>query len=528
MKSRTLCCLAFAALLLPAAARPADEPVDLQMVTRIRDEGLHRSQVMDLAGHLMEVIGPRLTGSPQIKEAYDWTRSKLAEWGLANAHLEPWSFGRGWSYSRVSVHMVAPHEEPLFSLPKGWSPGTPGPVRAPVVRADIESDKDFDAWRGKLKGKIVLRDKVRDLSERGPDDPRRYDRAALDELNTYEVPNEVEETRAERLKRRLERDKTQRVINEFLAAEGAVASIEVSNRGWGIIRVGRSGSWHPGESSGVPTLMMAAEPYNHMVRLVDQGQPVELEIDLQARFHDDDLNAYNVIAEIPGTDKNGEVVMAGAHLDSWHAATGATDDGAGCVVVMEAMRILQTLGVKPRRTIRAALWSGEEQGLLGSGHYVYQHFAFRPEPADPAVRQGSPSSWPGALKLKPEHARLSAYFNLDNGSGKIRGLYADENAAVVPIFAAWLAPFRDLGADTVTLRKTGQTDHVSFEGVGLPGFQFIQDELDYSARTHHSSMDTYDHLEAQDLMQASVILAAVLYDAAMRPEMMPRKAPPRD
>jgi hypothetical protein len=529
MTSRPIACLLFAALLLPSPARPDEpEPVDLQMVTRIRDEGFHRSQVMETVTHLTEVIGPRLTGSPQMKEANDWTRKKLAEWGLTDAHLEPWSFGRGWSYSRVAVHMVKPHQEVLFALPKGWTPGTHGAVRAPVVRVDIESEKDVETYRGKLAGKIVLRDAVRDLAQRIPDDPRRYDDKSLDELIEFELPNEIEQSRADRMKRRLDRDKTQRLINEFLVAEGVVASFEVSNRSWGVIRVGRSASWHADESPGVPTLMMAAEAYNHMVRLVDRGEAVELEVELQARFHDDDPMAYNTVAEIAGTDRKGEVVMAGAHLDSWHAAGGATDDAAGCAVVMEAVRILQTLGVKPRRTIRVGLWSGEEEGLLGSSAYVYQHLATRPVPEDPAAKRASTSLWTGSLTLKPGHAKLSAYFNLDNGAGKIRGVYTEENAAVAPIFAAWLAPLRDLGAGTVTLRETGQTDHVAFTGVGIPGFQFIQDELDYSARTHHSNMDTFDHLEPQDLMQASVVLASFLYHAAMRPEPLPRAPMPRE
>ncbi|HYG62556.1 MAG TPA: M20/M25/M40 family metallo-hydrolase, partial [Thermoanaerobaculia bacterium] len=304
--------------------------------------------------------------------------------------------------------------------------------------------------------------------------------------------------------------------------EGVVASIEVSNRNWGVVRVGRSSTWHADDSPGVPTLMMAAEPYNHVVRLAERGEGVELEVDLQARFLDGDPMAHNTLAELPGTDKKGEIVMAGAHLDSWHGATGATDNAAGVAVAMEAVRILKALGVKPRRTIRVALWAGEEQGLLGSSHYVQEHVAARATPDDPAQKKVSPSLWKGPLTLKPEHAKLSAYFNLDNGGGKLRGIFAEENAAAAPIFAAWLAPLHDLGADTVTLRKTGQTDHVPFAGAGVPGFQFIQDELDYSARTHHSNMDTVDHLEKRDLMQASVVLATFLYHAATRPEMLPR------
>jgi carboxypeptidase Q len=293
------------------------------------------------------------------------------------------------------------------------------------------------------------------------------------------------------------------------------------------VGVSGGGSWEPGKEGAVPALVMTAEHYNELVRLLDHDQSVELEINVAARFHDEDPKAYNTVAEIPGTDKRDEVVIAGAHLDSWHAGTGATDNAAGSAVVMEAARILKALGVKPRRTIRFALWSGEEQGYFGSNAYVRQHFATRPEnPADKDVPQGfREDTWP--LQLKPEHAKVSAYFNLDNGSGKIRGVYTQENSAVQPIFAAWLAPFADLGADTVSLRNTGSTDHVQFDGVGIPGFEFIQDPLDYFSHTHHTDLDTYDHVQAQDLMQASVIMAAFLYDAAMRPEMLPRKPLPQ-
>jgi carboxypeptidase Q len=290
------------------------------------------------------------------------------------------------------------------------------------------------------------------------------------------------------------------------------------------------GSWIAGETVGVPALVMAAEHYNGLLRLLDHDQPVELEVNVAASFLDGDNQAYDTLAEIPGTDKRDEIVMAGAHLDSWHAGTGATDNGAGSAVVMEAARILKALGVKPRRTIRFALWTGEEQGLYGSAAYVKQHFASRPENRDPEQKdlpeRYREETWP--LQLKPEHAKIAAYFNLDNGTGKVRGIYTEENAAVRPIFQAWLAPFSDLGAGTVTLRTTGGTDHVQFDRVGLPGFQFIQDEMDYETRTHHTDLDTYDHLQPQDLQQASVLMAAFLYNAAMRPEPLPRKPLPQE
>ncbi|HVR95182.1 MAG TPA: M20/M25/M40 family metallo-hydrolase [Thermoanaerobaculia bacterium] len=516
---------AFAAVLLLAPlCLHAEEPVDLSMVTRIRDEGLRRSQVVETAAYLSDVIGPRLTGSPQMKEANEWTRKRLEEWGLANAHLEGWEFGRGWSYDRVAVHMVKPQKTPLFSLPKAWTPGTKGPVRGLAVRAEIEEEKDFEAWRGKLAGKIVLRDFERDLSGVAEPEPRRFSAAALTELRGIEISTEPEE---DELAVALRRYRRHRAVNEFLAAEGALASLEVSNRSWGVIRVGRGGSRFADETPGVPTLMMAAEPYNRLVRLLDRGVEVELEIDLQAAFHDNDSKSYNTLAEIPGTDKKDEVVLVGAHLDSWHGATGATDNAAGCAVVMEAVRILKALGVAPRRTIRVALWSGEEQGLLGANAYVTEHLATRPVPQDATEKKVDPFLWKGPLTRKPGYDKLTAYFNLDGGAGRIRGIFAEGNAAVAPIFEAWLAPFHDLGADTVTLRPTYNTDHEVFDRIGLPGFQFIQDELDYGPRTHHSSQDTFDHLDKQDLMQASVVMASFLYHAAMRPEPLPRK-PLRD
>ena len=521
--------LALSALvsLAPLSSLQAQGSVDLEMVTRIRDEGLHRSQVMETITHLTDGIGPRLTGSPQLKEANEWTRKKLEEWGLVNAHLEAYPFGRGWSFSKSAVRMVAPREVPLTAFPEAWTPGTDGPVRGEVMRVDIESEKDFEQYKGKLAGKILFLDAIEEREESDGPDFRRYSREELDDIAAFEI----EEERGGGWRQRgLKRYNLRRAVAEFLTAEKALATVEASERGNGIIRVTAGGTWEPGENPGVPSLVMSREHYNKIVRMLDAGRPVELEIDVAARFHDEDTRAYNTIAEIPGTDKKGEIVMAGAHLDSWHTATGATDNAAGVAVVMEAVRILKVLGVKPRRTIRVALWSGEEQGLGGSLAYMKEHFATRPEPTDPEQKKlperYREDTWP--LTLKPEHARLSAYFNLDNGTGKIRGIYTEENAAVKPIFEAWLAPFTDLGADTVTLRRTGGTDHVPFDRIGLPGFQFIQDRMDYSTRTHHTHLDDLDHIRADDLKQASVIMASFLYHAAMRPEMLPRKPLPQE
>jgi hypothetical protein len=505
----------------------AQESVDLDVVTRIRDEGLNRSQVMETARVLTDEIGPRLTNSPAMRRAEEWTRAKLAEWGLMNAHLEPFEFGRGWSFSRVDVRMVKPVEAVLYALPKAWTPATAGVVRGAVMRASVESEDDLDKLHGKIAGKIVFLDKPRELKP--PEGPQfaRYSEQELEALEQYPIMAARRPEFRERFQRQARlADK----LKTFLKAEGALASVEISARDGGIITVAGIRSYKPGEDPGVPGLVMIAEHYDRICRLIEHDATVELELAVDARFYENDTRANNVIAEIPGGDRKDEVVMAGAHLDSWHAGTGATDNGAGSVVVMEAARILKAIGVKPRRTVRVGLWSSEEQGLNGSRAYVAEHFGARAEPTDP--EQKALPEWArrqrGPLQLKPEHAKLSAYYNIDNGAGRIRGIYAQENAAVRPIFDAWLKPFADLGAGAVTLRDTRGTDHLSFDAVGLPGFQFVQDELDYESRTHHSQMDVYDRLQAADLMQASVVLASVLYDTAMRDGLMPRKPLPRE
>ncbi|HEY8020266.1 MAG TPA: M20/M25/M40 family metallo-hydrolase [Thermoanaerobaculia bacterium] len=514
-----------AASVSSSTAAPApDERVDLDMMTRIRAEGLQHSQVMDTLLHLTDVIGPRLTGSPAAREANEWTRQQLAKTGLVNAHLEAFPFGRGWSFRHAYVRLVAPREQPVFAIPEAWTPGTKGPVRGPVMRVKIESEKDFDQYKGKLAGKILLLDDPFEVKEPEGSDFKRYTPTELGELAKYEAPPDRGDFRSRAIKRRA----LAKAQADFLVAEKALATISVSPRESGVVRVTSHALWERGAALGVPSLVMASEPYDTILRLVADDRPVELEIDVDAQFYDDAETAYDTVAEIPGGDKRGELVMAGAHLDSWHAGTGATDNAAGCAVVMEAVRILKAVGAKPRRTVRVALWTGEEQGLLGSRYYVKDHFAARPEPTDPA-QKALPEflrddTWP--LELKPEHRTVAAYFNVDNGSGKIRGIYTQENAAVRPIFEAWLEPLRDLGADTVTLRDTGGTDHQSFDRVGLPGFQFIQDELDYENRTHHTNLDVFDRARAKDLEQAAVVLAAFIYDAAMRPDPLPRKPLP--
>jgi carboxypeptidase Q len=506
----------------------AQEPVDLDMVSRIRQEAFHRSQVMATFSHLTENIGPRLTNSPQMAQANAWTREKFNDWGLANVHDEAFDdFGRGWEFSDASVEMLSPRTLPLHALPKAWTPGTKGPVEGEVMAVTIKKPADLEKYKGKLAGKILLLNEAREYKRGVEADSHRHDEAGLAELQAFAVPKDADKDRAKRIKTYTERQELTRATNEFFVAEGVLATLSISGWDNGIIRVGGGGSRKAGESVGVPELAMAAEHYNQLARAVERKQAVKLRVNVKARFTDEaNQPGYNTVAEIPGSgSKAGEIVMLGAHMDSWHTGTGAADNAAGVAVMMEAMRILKAVGAKPKRTIRVALWSGEEQGLIGSQAYVAKHFAAYPEPTDPA-QKALPASLresTGALQKKRDYDRFSAYFNMDNGSGRFRGIYAQENLAVMPIFKAWLEPFHDVGATTVVTRNTGSTDHVSFDRVGLPGFQFIQDRLDYFSNVHHSNLDTWDHAEPEDLKQAAAIVASFVYHAAMREEKLPRK-----
>ncbi len=516
--------LAFLALLLVSFSA-AQEKVDLEMMSRIRYEGFRNSKIMETASGLMDGIGPRLTGSPNLKRANEWTRDQLTSFGLANAHLEAWGpFGRGWANQFVSVRMISPDTAPFIAYAKAWTPGTTGPIKAKCIRVKITDKKDFDQYRGKLAGMIALFGP--DSEVKVVDKPmfERLDDKQLAEIAQYQLPNEKS---AFRYSEYLKRMAFQREVAKFLADEKVLATVDhgYGNFGGGTVFVQSGGSWKTGETVQVPGITVDLEQWDQVARLLEQKKDVELEVNVTNTFYDDDAMQYNTVAEIPGTDKKDEVVMLGAHLDSWHAGTGATDNGAGTVVMMEAVRILKALDVKPRRTIRIALWTGEEQGLLGSQNYVQQHFGTRPAMDDPNMK-GMPTLLrreAGAVTVKPEQAKIAAYFNVDNGSGKIRGVYLQENAAVGPMFDAWMQPFHDLGMSTLTMRNTGGTDHLSFDAVGIPGFQFIQDPLDYETRTHHSNMDVYDRLQPDDLKQAAVIVAGFVYDAAMRDQMLPRK-----
>jgi carboxypeptidase Q len=503
----------------------SQEKVDLETVSRIRYEGLHNSKVMEFATGLMDSIGERLTGSPNMKRANEWTRDQLTAMGLTNSHLEPWGpFGRGWANQYVNARMTSPDIVPLIVYSKAWTPGTNGVVTGKCIRANIEKKEDFDKYKGKLTGMIVIFGADAEVK---PITEAPFKRLSDDELaktGEYEIPGERPPFRMAEIAKRRQFTKD---LNQFFADEKVLGVIDHSRgtAGGGTVFVQSGGSYKTGETTTIPQLTMASEHWTRIARLLQQKKEVTLELNVNNTFYDDDPMQYDTIAEIPGTDKKDEVVMLGAHLDSWHAGTGATDNGAGTIVMMEAVRILKALDIKPRRTIRIGLWSGEEEGLLGSQGYVERYFGSRPPMDDPSMK-GMPTLLrreAGPVTVKPEQAKVSAYFNVDNGSGKIRGIYLQENAAVEPIFESWMRPFKDLGMTTVSMRNTGGTDHLSFDAVGIPGFQFIQDPIEYETRTHHSNMDVYDRLQPDDLKQISVIVASFVYDAAMRDQILPRK-----
>ena len=517
--------------------QPAKENIDYTMYQRIRDEGIGHSHVMEYASGLMDGIGPRLTGSPNLKKANEWTRDQLTAMGCVNAHLEDWGeFGMGWQQLNTWVRMASPDTAVFIAQAAPWSPATNGAVSGPALWIDVKKDEDLDKYKGQLSGKIVLYGDMREVKPVEKPLFERMDDKELAKIAEYPMKPEHEFVIQDFIKRRQLMEKTA----NFLAAEHALAVVLPSRDGkngggsGGTIFDDGSFSWFSYQrehASPLPVVVMAIENYGRLYRLLKANVPVNVEMNVDTKFFGDHEHGFDTIAEIAGTDPKlkDEVVMVGGHLDSWASGTGATDNGAGTVVALEVMRILNALQVKPRRTIRIGLWTGEEEGEFGSQNYVKQHFGF--VPLSTAPDQLKMPEWlrkpAGPLQLKPEQEKISGYFNLDNGTGKILGIHLQENAAVAPIFDQWMEPLKDLGVTTIAMRNTGGTDHESFDAVGIPGFQFIQDPLDYGARTHHSNMDVYERLQPADLAQAATVEAIFVYNTAMREQMLPRKPLPR-
>lgn len=516
-------------------------------IDKIKDEGMNRSQVMQTLSYLTDVIGGRLTNSPNMKRANEWTRDTMAKWGMQNAKLEPWGpFGRGWSLKSFQAQVVEPQNFAVIAYPKAWSPSTKGTVTAEVVYFNPKDEAGLEKYKGKLNGKVVLISEPREVkaaftgmgTRRTDEELQKMADAAPAAAPQAAGPN----PNAGAAQRAVATFNTKRW--NFLLNEGAAVVVDSSSKGSGgtLFVGGATVVQHipaegavPGsnpnlraydkaaEARIIPQMTMTIEDYNRLVRMISLGVTPKMTVEIKAQYHDEDLMGYNTVAEIPGTDPalKDEIVMMGGHLDSWHAAGGATDNAAGSAVAMEAARILIASGLKPRRTIRVGLWSGEEQGLNGSREYVKQQFG--------EMRGAGQFGGGGTTAGRPElikglnYDKLSGYYNLDNGTGRIRGVYLQGNSAVKPIFEAWLMPFHDLGAKTLTISNTGGTDHLSFDRIGLPGFQFIQDEIEYSTRTHHSNQDNYDRIQADDMKQAATIMAAFVYQTAMMDEKIPKK-----
>lgn len=505
---------------------------DADMANKIRAEGFYNSEVMHTLEQLTDTVGPRLSGSPQMKQANEWTLEKLKGWGLTNAHLEPFEFGRGWSHEHASIHLVAPRNVTLHGIPVAWTPGTKGKITGDAVVFSASSIKDLANYKGKLSGKILLMGDGKTIGEPKNSVFKRHSSSDLSKIKQFNVGAKASHgswMTDDRKDSAIQRHEFRKALNAFLKKEKVAGVVYRSWRQGGLIGIfGRD--HRVGKTFPVPAMVIEAEHYNLMTRMIDNGKQPKIALDVKAQFHDDDYNAYNTIAEIKGTDEDPEIVMLGGHLDSWHASDGAVDNGAGVAVVMEAVRILKKLDVKPKRTIRIALWSGEEQGLFGSRAHIEKHFATRPKPESKLERE-LPSymqkqGWP--IQPKADYDKFSVYFNMDNGSGKFRGIYTEGNVAAKSVFGPWFGPYSDLSTGTITNKSTSGTDHESFDDVGLPGFQFIQDPLDYSSRLHHTHIDSLDHVVEDDLKQASVLMAAFVYKAAMADERMPRKPMPTE
>lgn len=490
------------------------QEIDQTAIAKIRKEGLENSKVSEIAHQLTDVSGPRLTNSPGFQRAAEWSVSEMKKWGLKNSRIEEWGeFGKGWQVEKSYLAMTKPYYMPFIAIPKAWTSGTSGPVKGEVVVIDIQNEEDLKKYTtGNLNGKIVLVKGVSDTAPTFKADATRYTEEDLEKMTNSQPmgqgnfnPEQMEKMRATRsFRTKVDSTlKTQKIKLELAGRNGKHGTFFTSN-----------GASYKGDSPlAGPAFEMAPEHAGLITRLIESGIPVTLEAESATSFYDKKLTTGNVIAEIPGSDPKlkDEIVMLGGHLDSWHSGTGATDNAAGCTVMMEAVRILQASGLKPKRTIRIALWSGEEQGLHGSRNYVKNTF-------------GDPQT----MKLLPAHEKLSAYYNIDNGTGKIRGIYLQGNEGPRASFEKWLTPFADIiDHPTVTSRNTGGTDHQSFDALGLPGFQFIQDGIEYNTRTHHTNMDTYERLEMDDLKQMAVVVAAFVYNTAQMDQKIPRKELPK-
>jgi hypothetical protein len=493
----------------------AQDKADMSAVNKIREEGLNKSKVMYFAHHLTDVSGPRLTASPGFMRAANWAKDELTKMGLVNAQLEPWGdFGKGWEQEKCYLAMTAPYYQPMIAVPRAWTGSTPGKksMTAEVVLVKAKDTVELMQYAGKLKGKIVMTWTAAQVQPSFEADGSRFADTSLDKMAKAELRqpgggqgqgggrNQGQQGGQSNFMSQMA---LQRRMNEMINKEKPALVLTMNQRGTdGTIFVSSGGSYSKDAEIAPASVVLSSDDYLRIQRLIEGGKSVTLDAEVKTKFFIEDIKGYNVVAEIPGTDPKlkDEVVMLGGHLDSWHGATGATDNAAGCSVMMEAVRILMSSGLKPRRTIRIALWSGEEQGLHGSRNYVKNHFT------DSIAK-----------------SKVSAYYNLDNGTGKIRGVYLQSNPNVKDLFAAWLEPFHDLGAKTVTINNTGGTDHQAFDGIGIPGFQFIQDPIEYNTRTHHTNMDTYDHLIADDLKQAATIIASFVYHTSQRDERLPRK-----
>ncbi len=534
-----------AILVLPIAAQQGNkDAVDLNTVALLKQEAINNSQVMKTLSFISDVYGPRLTGSPNTKLAADWVEKSMNEWGLSNVHLETWDFGKGWVNERFYANVTAPTSYPLIAYPLAWTPGTSGPVTAEVKIVNAANDDDIEKLRGTLKGKIVMLDPPREIPMSTDPLAHRYTDEELKEISEQDYPGRgrggaaaagpfANLSPAEQAAAFAARTELRRKLNNLFLQEGVVAVFQSSRGDGGTVFVqsaqaispnppppagaGRGGRGPAAYAKTTPPLLnqvaLAAEHYNRIYRTIENGVPVTVELNIQNKWIDGDTNSFDIVGEIPGSDPKlaNQIVMIGGHFDSWHGGTGATDNGVGSAVMLEVMRVLKASGVKMRRTIRIGLWTGEEEGLLGSRAYVAQHFG---------------DSQTMELK-QPEQQNFDVYFNIDNGSGKLRGVYLQGNEQAAPIFEEWMKPFHSMGMNTLTIRNTGGTDHQSFDAVGLPGFQFIQDPLEYDTRTHHSNMDLWDRVQANDLKQMATIVSTFVYQAANRDEMFPRKALPK-